>query len=76
VNKSHVRTCPHCNGSGKVADNALIGAEMRMRRKAAKKSLRAVAETCGWSAAYLSDLELGRRAWSDDKRGAFLEALR
>ncbi len=50
-----------------IIDNAATGEAIRARREAAKLSLRKVAEYMGWSAAYQSDLELGRRSWTDKK---------
>ncbi len=50
--------CPKCNGTGRIPDPE------RLRKVRLKKglSLRAMAESIGVSAAYLSDVELGRRA--------------
>lgn len=56
--------CPLCEGTGKVTDNIGIGQQMREERKNAGLSLRTVAKRLGVSAAYVSDLELGRRNWS------------
>ena len=50
-----------------IIDNVATGEAIRQRREAAKLSLRKVAEYMGWSAAYQSDLELGRRSWTDKK---------
>lgn len=59
----------------KVPDHVAAGAEMRARRRKAKLSLRSVATRLGISAPYLCDLELGRRAWSEERAQAFLAAL-
>jgi transcriptional regulator with XRE-family HTH domain len=56
--------CQHCNGTGEEPDNAKIGANLRLLRKRHLYSGRTVARLMGISAAYLSDLELGRRRWS------------
>lgn len=45
-------------------DDSACGQMMRDRREAKELSLRTVAVACDFSAAYLSDLELGRRKWS------------
>lgn len=50
-----------------IVDDVATGEAVRKLREKAKLSLRKVAAECGWSAPYQSDLELGRRAWSDDK---------
>mgnify|MGYP006403728585 FL=1 len=55
--------CPRCNGSGEILDDRVHGASIRRQREALGLSLREVARRCGWSAGYLSDLELGRRSW-------------
>jgi len=56
--------CPKCGGTGKVALASDIGAEMRKLREKANVSLRSLGARMAFSAAYLSDLELGRRAWN------------
>ena len=50
-----------------VIDNAATGEHARKERKRMGRSLREVARRLRVSAAFLSDLELGRRNW-DDKR--------
>jgi len=57
--------CPYCRGTGQIPDDRAVGAEMRRLRERSGKSLRAVAGRLGVSAAYLSDLEQGRRRWSE-----------
>lgn len=49
---------------------------MRAMRKASGNSLRSVANAMSLSAAYISDLELGRRAWSDALIERFKKAVR
>lgn len=49
---------------------------MRKLRQAAGLSLREVARQMGRSAAYISDLELGRRGWSGTLIRAYEKALR
>lgn len=68
--------CPACSGNGFVTDPVETDAAMRKARKDAALSLREVARRLQVSAAYLSDLELGRRAWTRDKRESFLKAIR
>ena len=48
---------------------------MRVLRTRADVSLREVAVKMQVSAAYLSDLELGRRNWSEDTQKSFHNAL-
>lgn len=57
-------------------DDAATGAKMRELRKKAKVSLRSVASLMGHSAAYVSDLELGRRGWSEERASAFSDAVK
>lgn len=59
-----------------IIDHAAAGAEMRSKREKAKLSLRSIATKLGVSPAYLSDLELGRRAWTEERAQAFLAALK
>lgn len=59
----HLKMCPMCDGAGKVTDESKIGEDLRKLRKSANLSLREVARRMGYSAPYVSDLELGRRNW-------------
>lgn len=56
-------------------DNAATGAAMRKRREAAGLSLRALGERLHLSAAFLSDLELGRRPWSETRAEQYVAAI-
>ncbi len=58
-----------------VPDHSATGHAMRERRKKAGLSLRTLAERMGLSAPYLCDLELGRRAWSEQLAARFVAAL-
>ena len=58
-----------------IVDNEATGLAMRKHREKEKVSLRKHAERMGLSPAYLSDLERGRRNWSDDLVAAFQTAL-
>jgi hypothetical protein len=53
--------CDQCEGTGRVKSNFYA----RQRRERMGLSLRTVARLMNISAAYLSDLELGRRPWSE-----------
>lgn len=58
-----------------VIDHAATGAAFRQFRVSQKVSLRQLADLVGISAAYLSDLELGRRQWTVEKEDAFRRVL-
>lgn len=73
--KLEKRPCEHCNGTGKVFDDAAVGEEMRRMREDAGVSLREMARYLSLSPAYVSDLELGRRRWSTAKVVAYQGAL-
>lgn len=53
-----------------------LGDEMRKLRKKSRKSVREVAKLLDISAPYLSDLELGRRRWSEEMIAAFKHVLK
>lgn len=59
-----------------VLDHAATGARARKMRDRNKKSLREVAKKMRISAAFLSDLERGRRNWTEGTFNRFKEALR
>ena len=65
-----------CFKSVKIVDNTTTGSLARKQRKQASKSLRAVAKSMGVSVAFLSDLELGRRNWTEDNLSRFTGALK
>ena len=56
--------CKRCNGSGIEQDSGVIGQQMRDRRHAAQLSLRSMATLVGKSHAFLSQLESGKRRWT------------
>jgi hypothetical protein len=65
--------CRHCDGLGyRLSFNPDWA---RKKREDARLSLRHVATKMGVSAAYLCDLELGRRNFTDEMQDRFLEAL-
>jgi predicted transcriptional regulator len=70
------KPCPKCNGTGEVKDAAETGRQMRALRKAAGKGLRQIAGAMNFSPAYVSDLELGRRGWSDSLVEQYKKAVR
>lgn len=59
-----------------LPDHRPLGAELRRRREAAGFSLREVARRMEVSAPFLSDLEHGKRNWTERTRDAFLEAIK
>lgn len=63
--------CPRCHGKGTVEDDRVVGAYMRNLRKGIPMTLRGMARQLGFSPAYLSDLELGRRRWTTKLRQAY-----
>lgn len=69
------KICQRCNGTGFEPDPAAIGKSMRKLREISGKQQKEVAKAMGISAAYLSDMELGRRDWSADTIAKFKKAL-
>ena len=69
------RSCRQCDGSGQELDAAAIGRKMRtLREKKANLSLREVARRMDVSAAYVSDLEHGRRDWRPELIAKYKQA--
>ncbi|MEQ1762568.1 MAG: helix-turn-helix transcriptional regulator [Pyrinomonadaceae bacterium] len=70
-------TCSRCNGSGKVSEtfHRSAGAWVKGMRKEQKLTLKVVSESLGWSIGYLSDLENGRKNWSDERFAKVLKVL-
>lgn len=68
--------CPKCNGSGRIKDPVVEGQIMRALRKASGKGLRETAILMSVSAAYVSDLELGRRVWNEQIKKRYKDAVR
>jgi hypothetical protein len=66
-------TCRHCEGLGyRWGFNPSWA---RREREKARLTLRAVAVKMGVSAAYLSDMELGRRPFTEEMEEKFREAI-
>lgn len=59
-----------------VIDHVATGAAMRKRRKALSISSKHVADKLGFHKSYLSDLEAGRRNWSEELVTRYLYALK
>lgn len=68
--------CERCGGTGKVQDPREQGKQMKAMREAKGVSARSVAQALGFSAAYVSDLELGKRAWSGELIGRYKLAVK
>lgn len=73
--KTETMPCPRCNGKGKVTSPESIAAAKRVIRKATGLSLRQFAKRMRISAAFLSDLETGRRHWGERAEKRFTLAL-
>ncbi len=58
-----------------VTDHVATGEQMRYLRTKRGLSLRSVAEQMKVSAAYLSDLELGKRNWSHERAQEYSSTL-
>lgn len=68
--------CPNCEGCGEIDNPVWRGSEMKRLRKEARKTLTEVALAMDFSKGYLSDLELGRRAWSTSLIQSYERALK
>jgi transcriptional regulator with XRE-family HTH domain len=67
--------CPKCGGRGKVQDQIDLGLYFRQKRLQTGESIREVARHMNLSAAYICDLELGRRSWSNDLCNRYLRTI-
>lgn len=74
INKTAL--CTRCDGTGEIENPAYRGQEMRKLRKDAGLPLREIARRMKLSAAYVSDLELGRRGWNDGLIRRYQKAIR
>lgn len=70
------RKCSHCGGTGKVRDPFLFGEHMRIIREKSGKSLRDTATAMGITPPYLSDMERGHRAFTDEMVKKFSSAIK
>lgn len=68
--------CRECDGTGKQWDHRAIGNLLRKEREAIKISSRQLADAMEIGYAFLSDLERGRRNWTEEKITRFREALK
>lgn len=67
--------CKRCSGTGKEIDHVQIGLTVRHSRTAVGMTLRELARRLEISAPYLSDLERGRRNWSDSRLDDAMEKI-
>ncbi len=67
--------CRYCNGQGSHDDPVVVGRNKRLQRKKARIGLREAAEKMGISASYLSDMELGRRPFTEQMAELFDKAI-
>lgn len=68
--------CPRCGGTGEIESDREVGERMRSLREGKGLTLREVSRRMGVSAAYVSDLERGRRAWNTSVTEKYFRALR
>lgn len=66
--------CTHIVSFEEV-DNVGTGRRARRLRGERRLSLREVARRLGWSAAYVSDLERGRRGWKPETADKYARAI-
>lgn len=71
----NTKTCPKCNGTGKIIDPCIVGPVLRLKRISTSISLRTMAKRIGISAMYLSEMERGLKAWSGERIQQFLNEL-
>lgn len=69
------RRCRKCGGTGKELDPTGVGHQMRRMRQLKNIGLREMATRMKISPPYLSDLELGRRDWTEEKIAEFKRHL-
>jgi hypothetical protein len=67
--------CCTCFGSGKLVNHRLTGDRMREKRKLAGVTAVLVARRCGWTPAYVSMLESGKKPWDTGRVEKYLTAL-
>lgn len=65
------KPCHCCGGTGAEMDHVAMGHKMRSLRQAKGFSLRRLGNRLRLSAAYLSDLENGKRNWRDELINAY-----
>lgn len=69
------RKCRHCNGTGLEQDDAKVGKAMMNLRNKARLTLRELGARMSLSIGYLSDLEHGRKFWSQARIWEYMNAV-
>ena len=72
---AYLMSCPKCAGTGSVIDPRMQGQQMRELRVKKGIAVREVARRMNLSAPYISDIELGRRAFNTDLIQRYKQAL-
>ena len=67
--------CRRCKGSGREPDQVETGLWFRAHRQQIGVSLRLMSKRLGISPSFLSNLEQGRRVWTEEVRNAYKAAL-
>lgn len=67
-------TCAKCGGSGVLPDT-YTGRKLKRQRVAVGVPLQAIADSMGFTRAYLHDLEIDKRRWSAKLLKAYLKGL-
>ena len=69
------KTCTRCNGCGLENDYVAFGEQMAKKRQNAGLTLKQVSSRLRYSISYISDLEHGRKAWSEEMIANYLRSL-
>lgn len=76
LKESHGLLCPQCLGEGRIPDPVVVGRKWRALRRAADLTQGQIASQLGFSVAYISMLENGRKAWPPRMERRYQAALR
>lgn len=67
--------CPKCKGTGEIENPFYIGQKFKAERIKRDVGLRELARRMGYSPAYISELEHGKKAWSKHLKDRFMKEL-
>jgi len=67
--------CERCAGTGKEIDDISTGAAMRLLRKKSGRTLIQVAAEMDYSVSFISDLEFGKRHWTNTTIESYKKSL-
>ena len=70
------KPCRYCHGSGTEIDHSAVGFTLRTLRLKKEIGLREMARGMGVSAPFLSDMELGKRNWTQERIDQFNEVIK